>query len=102
MGTRFKSQVKFGFLEEYSGETIEQKVERVTTNKEPITDGAPIVYTEKAAGVQPEYNIRTDKWEIAQTAMDSVNASKIAQSKEYMKGDQKDTTETTDTTASAE
>ena len=64
MGKIFKPQVKFGFLETYSGETIETKVERVTANNEPITDGAEIVYTEKKNGVMPEYNIRTYRdWE---------------------------------------
>ena len=89
MGKIFKPQIKFGFLETYSGETIETKVERVTANNEPITDGAEIVYTEKKNGVMPEYNVRTDKWEIAQKAMDSVHASKIAQSKSYTNSDTK-------------
>lgn len=89
MGRIFRPQIKFGFLETYSGETIETKVERVTANNEPITDGAEIVYTEKKNGVMPEYNVRTDKWEIAQEAMDKVHANKIAQSKSYANTDQK-------------
>ena len=36
-------------------------------------DGAPIIYTERKDGVIPAYNIRTDKWDIALTAMDQVN-----------------------------
>lgn len=67
------------------GETIETKVARIVQNKEPITDGAPMVYTEKEQGVLPEYNIRTDKWEIAQQAMDVVHATNIAKSKELNK-----------------
>ena len=66
------------------GETIEQKIRRVVENKEPITDGAPIVYTERKDGVLPQFNIRTDKWEIALEAMDKVQASRIAKSKQYM------------------
>ena len=31
----------------WEGEPIELKVERILTNKEPITDGAPIIYTDK-------------------------------------------------------
>ena len=31
----------------YEGETIERKVARITLTKEPITDTAPIIYTEK-------------------------------------------------------
>ena len=30
----------------YKGELIETKVKRITTNKEPISDGAPLVYTQ--------------------------------------------------------
>ena len=41
------------------GETIETKVKRITTNKEPITDSAELIYTERKDGVQPNYNIRT-------------------------------------------
>ena len=33
------------------GETIETKVARIVQNKEPITDGAPMIYTEKEQGV---------------------------------------------------
>lgn len=69
------------------GETIETKVARIVQNKEPITDGAPMIYTEKEQGVLPEYDIRTDKWEIAQNAMDVVHATNIAKSKELNKED---------------
>ena len=74
----------FGFLPTFEGETIETKVRRVVENKEPITDGAPIVYTEKKDGILPQFNIRTDKWEIALDAMDKVQASRIAKSKQFM------------------
>lgn len=62
----------------YEGETIEQKMRRVTQNKEPITDGAPIIYTERKDGVQPDYNIRTDKWDIAIEAKDQISKTNIA------------------------
>lgn len=70
-----------GCIESYEGESIETKVSKLVENNEPITDGAPIIYTEKKDGVLPQYDIRTDKWEIAQSAMDLANASKIAKSK---------------------
>lgn len=79
-----KYKASFGFLETYEGETIEEKVRRVVENKEPISDGAPIVFTEKKDGVLPQFNIRTDKWEIALDAMDKVQASRIAKSKQFM------------------
>lgn len=69
----------------YEGEPIEKKIRRIVENKEPITDGAPIVYTEKKDGVLPQYDIRTDKWAIALDAMDKVQGARIAKSKEYLK-----------------
>lgn len=67
------------------GESIEAKVRRITENNEPITDGAPIIYTNRDDGVLPAYNIRTDRWEIAQSAMDAVNQANLAKSKNYGK-----------------
>lgn len=69
-------------VEEYEGESIETKVARMVETNEPISDSAPVVYTEKKDGVRPENDIRTDKWEIAIKAMEKVNKSKIARSKE--------------------
>lgn len=65
----------------WEGERIEDKVARVVNNNEPITDGAPIVYTEYKDGVRPEYNLRTDKFELAIEAMDKVHATNIARTK---------------------
>lgn len=64
--------------ESLEGETIEQKIERIVNNREPITDGAPLVYSERQEGVIPAYNIRTDRFEIAVEAMDKVTMSKLA------------------------
>lgn len=61
------------------GETIEMKVRRIVNNKEPITDGAPIVYTERKDGVPPQNDIRTDRFEIAVEAHDKRSKSIIAQ-----------------------
>lgn len=59
----------------YEGETIEQKMQRIINNKEPIKDGAPLIYSERKDGVRPEYDIRTDRWEIAIDGMDAVTKS---------------------------
>ena len=63
-------------VEIQEGETIETKVARITQNKEPITDSAPIIFTEKKDGVLPAYNIRTDRFDIALEAMDKIGRSK--------------------------
>lgn len=69
----------------YQGETIEQKISRILNNKEPITDGAPLIYTERKDGVNAAYDIRTDRWEVAVEAMDHVNKSKQAQREQRLK-----------------
>lgn len=88
-----REKIDMGYIEQYEGESIEEKIERITQTNEPITDGAPIIFTEKKDGVKPEYDIRTDKWDLAQSAMDKVNGTKIAKSKEYMTKEDKTTEE---------
>lgn len=68
-------QTSLKINESYQGETIEMKVNRIVNNKEPITDGAPLIYQERKDGVQPEYDIRTDRFEIAVDAMTTVAKS---------------------------
>lgn len=65
-------------IESEIGETIETKVRRITENKEPITDGAPEIFTERKDGVLPSTNIRTDRWEIATDAMDAISKNNQA------------------------
>ena len=60
------------------GESIEAKVCRIVNNGEPISDGAPLIYTERKDGVKAEYNIRTDRFDVALNAMDYVTASNRA------------------------
>lgn len=79
-----KSQLKSN--EVYEGETIETKVSRIINEKAPIEDGAPIIFTDRADGVLPAYDIRTDRWDIAIDAMDKVNKAKIAKREEFANG----------------
>lgn len=67
------STTKLNVNESTEGESIETKIERIVSNNEPIKDGAPIIHTERGKGVEPEYNIRTDRFEIAINAMDKVS-----------------------------
>ena len=39
-----------GSVESFEGESIEKKVSKLIENNEPITDGAPIIFTEKKTG----------------------------------------------------
>lgn len=63
---------------QYEGETMEEKVRRILNNKEPIDDVAQRIYTERKDGVLPDYNIRTDRWDVALNAMDKVTGSHLA------------------------
>ena len=49
----------------FIGQSIEEKMRRIVENKEPIEKAMPIIYTPSNEEVQPAYNIRTDKWEVA-------------------------------------
>lgn len=67
------------------GETIEQKIERIVNNGEPITDGAPLVYTERSEGVLPQYDPRADRFEIAIEATDIIQKTHMAKREERIK-----------------
>lgn len=71
--------------ESYEGERIETKIERILQNNEPIKDGAPLIYTERKDGVKAEFDIRTDRFEVALEAMDVV--SRTHRSKRDNKGE---------------
>lgn len=62
----------------YKGERLEEKIQRIVNNGEPITDGAPLIYQEREKGVEAQYNIRTDRMEIALDAMDKVSKTHLA------------------------
>lgn len=95
------------FPTEYEeGENILTKVRRILDENEPLTDGAPLIYTPKADGVKPEFDIRTDKWQIAINAMDKVNAYKLSDYTKNgrnpeMKEEEKESESTTDTSTNA-
>ena len=63
------------------GEFIERKIERITANNEPISDGAEIIFQDRKDGVSPDYDVRTDRWEHAIEAMDVIAKTKIAKRK---------------------
>ena len=86
MGYRYRvpSKSRLTSVEKLEGEPIELKIERIVSNKETISDGAPNIFTERKEGVVAAYNIRTDRWEIAADGMDVV--SKSIQAKRDNKG----------------
>lgn len=70
----------------YEAEPREVKLRKIINGEASnMEDGVfPTIYTEKKDGVQPEYDIRTDRFEVAIDAMDKINqsaASQIAKNK---------------------
>lgn len=62
----------------YEGESIEEKMRRVTTTGEPIEAEADLVYQERSDGVDKGCDIRTDRFDVALEAADSISKSYIA------------------------
>lgn len=68
----------------YIGERIEEKIDRIMNNGEPITDSAPLIYTDREKGVEPSYNIKTDRMECAQEVHDKAVRSNMAKRAERL------------------
>lgn len=83
---RIRKSLKTGFqTETFEGEKLEDKVSRILENNEPISEGVQLSYTKRSDGVRPEFDIRTDKWDLALDKMQYVNESKKNKIKESMK-----------------
>lgn len=68
----------------YEAEGLEVKLRRVTETNEPLAGDIPTVYTKKADGVLPAFDIRTDRFEIAREAMSKVQESEMAKEAQRM------------------
>lgn len=53
-------------------------------NNEAIKDGAPIIYSDRKDGVIPEYDIRSDRFDLAIDAMDKLHSDHLAKRDERM------------------
>lgn len=70
----------------YQAEPREVKLRKIINGESnDMEDGVfPTIYTEKKDGVQPEFDIRTDRFEVAIDALDKINqsiANQIAKNK---------------------
>lgn len=83
---RFKS-TGFNINTSVEGETLETKILRMTTNKEPVPQESELIFQDRSEGVSPGYNIRTDRFEVAIDAMTTVDKSYKARREENYKRD---------------
>lgn len=60
------------------GQSIEEMMRAAQESKEPIKATANINYTERGDGVLPQYDIRTDRFEIARETKSYVDATTYA------------------------
>lgn len=58
-----------------TGESVEEIVRKAIATKAPIDGGAQLIFTPASDGVRPEFDIRTDKQDLALMANDKYQAS---------------------------
>lgn len=76
------NKTNFDVNESVEGISIEDKMRNVTLSGEPIDNAAPLIYTDKKDGVNPQYDIRADRWAIALETTDRVTRAQIAKTQE--------------------
>lgn len=54
------------------GITMEQKMQRIMDGNESDDDGTELTFTEEKDGVKPEFDIRTNKWDVVTDAADKL------------------------------
>lgn len=97
---KIRQRTVLNINESVEGETIEEKMERIIVNKEPIEDSAPIIWQERKEGVKPEYDIRTDRFDIALDATEIATKSKLA--KRQARQEEKEKSEGSESTQATE
>lgn len=68
----------------YIDVTLEEKIGKMFRENEPISDTAPVIYTDRAKGVEAGYNVRTDRFDVAIEAMEKVTKDRLATRTEYL------------------
>lgn len=63
----------------YEAEGLEAKLRKMLESKEPIEEVCPTIYTDKKNGVMKEYDIRTDRFDVALEAMGKIREAELAQ-----------------------
>lgn len=76
----------------YEAESIETQMMKATTEKIPIENASPSIYTERKDGVVPQYNPRTDRFDLAIEAMDKVAKSYRSKRADRIKSEAKQET----------
>lgn len=77
IGQKTHSQIKANTA--FAGTTLENELKAYLQQGQTMDDVKRMhepIYTKRKDGVMPEYNIRTNRWEIAEQAMDKVNKAK--------------------------
>lgn len=72
------SKTNFDINESVEGKSVEEKMREITINGQPIDNAAPLIYTDKKDGVLPQYDIRTDRWDIALETTDKIARTNTA------------------------
>ena len=73
----FKQYTSLENIKLAEGESIETRVRKMVESGEPITDTAPLIYTEKKDGIISDYGIRSDKFDVALEALDTLGKTSI-------------------------
>lgn len=64
---------------------MEMKVRRIMESDEPITDSAPLIYSERRDGVDPWTDVRTDRFDLALDHTNAVTQKQLLKRQELLK-----------------
>lgn len=73
-----RQTLKVGSKDHYEGITLEDEIIVWKNNKEPIPAVKQVIFTERKDGVNPNHNIRTNRWEHAAEITDYQTRSALA------------------------
>lgn len=63
----------------YEAKSLMCQLRKITEEQTPIEETAPIIYTNKKDGVLKEYDIKTDRFEVAMEAMGKMRSAELTE-----------------------
>lgn len=69
-----RGHLQLSGVKSYQADPLEDILRRATETNEPLPAVTNPIYTNKADGVLPAYDIRTDRFDVAQSAMEKIGA----------------------------
>lgn len=90
---KIKQTTQISCNESYEAQSLEEQIKAATIGNQKIQADGSLIFTERKKGVEPQYNIRTDRFDLALDQIEKYDKMTAAQRDDKPEQEITDTTE---------